>query len=396
MPLHTETVEAVHFNQLGQMEEWIATTQQELTRLPVRGLLDAGARFLDDEYLGDGETLLRFNERGFRALCNRLGYRFDALMMLGTPALASQVLNDLISQREILARLDNEEFVIDEARNTIIGLVSDSYVGYGNNQFHHQIRGLLDSIAAPDEFRFFEGYGVNTELTIRYTSEKRRGTLKNYRGEADDISLLGLEFKNSMVGTSSVRLSYFLHRLVCTNGMMVPTAAATSRVFHSGDPASFQRRLTHCFSEVHRKLAILDQFLNDLAAIEFNPTWLAMDGKVVDAVFDIIPGSKLELCRMHGQYLRLPPDCSATEKRRMKLEHDAALMRFLPARYGGQHANAVFNSPFRSNASLFDFLNVFTEYANTRPPSQRLEIQTKTGALAKYIANNPRKFMENV
>ena len=394
MPLHTETVEAAHFNQLDGMENWIETTQGGLKRLPARGLLDAGARFLDDEYLGDGDILLRFNERGFRALCNRLGYRYDALMVLGSPGLASQVLNDLISQRDILARLDNEQFVIDQTRETIIGMVSASYVGYANDQFHEEIGRLLDQLAAGDEFTFHEAFGVNTELTIRYTSEKRLGRLKNRHGEAEDKTLLGLEFKNSMVGTSSVRLSYFLHRLICSNGMMVPTAAATSRVFHSGDQDSFHRRLGHCFGEVHRKLDSLDQMLHDLADIEFNPAGLAMDGKVVDAVFDIIPCSKLNLCVKHKQFLGLPKNGSEAENRRLKREHDAALLGYIPDHYGGIHANAVFQSPYRRNASLFDFLNVFTEYAKTRPPMPRLEIQTKTGALAKYIADNKRKFLE--
>lgn len=395
MPVHTEAVEALRFDQLGEMETWIDKTQRALIRLPVRGLLAQGARFLDDEYLGDGETLLRFNEHGFRALCTRLGYRSDALTMLETPALASQVLNDLIRQREILARLDNEEFVVDERRQTIIGLVSASYVGYGNDEFLDTIARMLRELAQEDGFSFQEAYGVNTELTMRFTSQKRVGKLRNSGGESDDITLLGLEFKNSMVGTSAVRLSYFLHRLICSNGMMVPAGAATiSRVFHSGDPRSFHKRLSYCFGEVHRKLGSLTTLLHDLAAIEFNPEELAKDREAVAAVFDIIPGGKQKLCDKHKQYLRFPNDCSEAEKRRMKYAHDAALLSYIPDDFGGPHSLTVFNSPYRSNASLFDFLNIFTEYANGRPPAERLEIQSRTGALAKYIADNARKFKE--
>lgn len=392
MSVHTEAVEALRFDQLGEMETWIDKTQLALIRLPVRGLLAQGARFLDDEYLGDGETLLRFNEHGFRALCTRLGYRSDALTMLETPALASRVLNDLISQREILARLDNEEFVVDERRQTIIGLVSASYVGYGNDEFLDTISRMLRELAQEDGFSFKEAYGVNTELTVRFTSQKRVGILRNSRGESDDISLLGLEFKNSMVGTSAVRLSYFLHRLICSNGMMVPAAAATSRVFHSGEHKSFQARLGQCFGEVHRKLESMTTMLHDLATIDFNPTQLAMNGEVASGVFDIIPGSKQQLCDNHKQYLRFPNKCSAAEKHRMKCAHDAELLGYIPDDFGGKHASAVFKSSFRSNANLFDFLNIFTEYANGRPPAERLEIQGKTGALAKYIADNARKF----
>ena len=96
----------------------------------------------------------------------------------------------------------------------------------------------------------------------------------------------------------------------------------------------------------------------------------------------------------HRQFLGLPTNGSEAEKRRLKQQHDAALLGYIPDQYGGTHAKAMFQSPYRRNASLFDFLNVLTEYAKTRPPTPRLEIQTKTGALAKYIADNKRKFLE--
>ena len=41
---------------------------------------------------------------------------------------------------------------------------------------------------------------------------------------------------------------------------------------------------------------------------------------------------------------------------------------------------------------MFDFLNVFTEYAKNCPPAQKLDIEEKAGTLAKYIAENARKF----
>jgi hypothetical protein len=41
---------------------------------------------------------------------------------------------------------------------------------------------------------------------------------------------------------------------------------------------------------------------------------------------------------------------------------------------------------------MFDFVNVFTEYAKDCRPAQKLETEEKAGALAKYIAENARKF----
>jgi len=41
---------------------------------------------------------------------------------------------------------------------------------------------------------------------------------------------------------------------------------------------------------------------------------------------------------------------------------------------------------------MFDFLNVFTEYAKTCKPGRKIEIEEKAGTLAKYIADNAKKF----
>ncbi len=46
---------------------------------------------------------------------------------------------------------------------------------------------------------------------------------------------------------------------------------------------------------------------------------------------------------------------------------------------------------FRDEATIFDFVNVFTEYAKTQSPSQKLEIEERAGTLAKFIAGNARK-----
>jgi hypothetical protein len=129
MPVLAEPNSETHFATRSDLGDWVASKQADLIRVPVRGVLQNGATFLDDEYLGDGETMLRFNEHGFRALCNKVGFRYDQLALIEAPSLASHVLNDLVRQRAIISRLDDEEFVLDQAQNTIIGVVSGSYVG---------------------------------------------------------------------------------------------------------------------------------------------------------------------------------------------------------------------------------------------------------------------------
>ena len=96
--------------------------------------------------------------------------------------------------------------------------------------------------------------------------------------------------------------------------------------------------------------------------------------------------------RTFCQKVGYPEQCTETEKRRIKLEHDARVMRLLPKHFGGEHSNGVFQSHWRDSATMFDFLNVFTEHAKGCPVSQQLEIESKTGTLAKYTAENARKF----
>jgi hypothetical protein len=42
---------------------------------------------------------------------------------------------------------------------------------------------------------------------------------------------------------------------------------------------------------------------------------------------------------------------------------------------------------------MFDFINVFTEYAKNQPTEKKIEIEEKAGVLAGWIAKNRRKFV---
>ena len=403
MPISTEPIPEVKLSTSVDLREWINKTQKSLHRVSVAGFIENGAAFYDDEYLGDGDVLFRFNDHGFRAFCQKIGFRYDQLALLETPSLASLVLNDLVRQSGIRSRLNEEEFVIDQDTDTIIGIVSHSYVGYSNDQFLIDIEAFLEtlprdikqlSLLPPfrDGFEFHEAYGINTELTIRYTSKVKHGVIHGRGGHGDDISKFGLEFKNSMVGTSSVQINYFIYRLVCANGMMVPAASSTNRVFHSGRKDTFKVRLDNCYKEVHRKINDLTKLLSTIGTIDFNPEKLAEDNLVSERIFDIIPGMKQKICDADRMYLRYPTECSEADKRRLKINHDCEVINRIPDHFGGEHSKKVFLSRSRDNATMFDFLNVFTEHAKSCPPARKLDIEEKTGSLAKYISDNARKF----
>jgi hypothetical protein len=391
MPFYTQPIAEAKLHTLAEVKDWISDTQRGLSRISVDGVLEHGAIFRDDEYLGEGDTLLHFNKPGFHALCQRLGCRQELLERLESPSLASQVLNDLLAQRDIRLALRNDEFVMDERTGAIIGLVSKTYVTYSNHDLLNDITSRIGDLPEDDAFVFQEAYGINTALTLRYVATQKHGTIKGRGGEGEDKSKLGLEFGNSMVGNSSVRINYYIHRLICANGLMVPAAESVNRVFHSGKTDSFQRRMDCCFDSVMRGLGQMDGLLKTLGSMPFEPEQLAIHRTFTEQIFGVIPCSKQELCEQEELFLRYPQDTTAAEREMMRREHDARLIGLIPKHFGGEHSKRVFTSHYRDGATLFDLINVFTEHAKTQPPSRKLEIEEKAGALAKYLANNSKK-----
>lgn len=392
MPLIAEKVQQERISDLDALHSWIMATQKNLKRIPVVGILENQAAFHDDEYFGDGHTMFRFNEAGLRSFCSMIGFRLDLLSLIETPNLASSVMNDLIRQKEILQRLNNLEFVFDEQTAVIIGIVNQSYVTYTNETFLNDIQALVNSLPDREKMGFTAGYGINTELTVRFLSETRHGRIAGRGGDGEDKTHIGLEFKNSMVGTSSVNINYFLNRLVCANGMMVPAGSAYSRVFHSGKHSTFKERLDRCFNEVFRKIDDIQTMLQSLGAIPFTPEKLAIDTNACDAIFEIVPGTKKKICETENMYLRYPEGATPEDKRKMKINHDARVIRLIPEFIGGPHSKRLFFSKLRDTLTMFDFLNVFTEQAKQEEPLKQIEIESRAGSLATYIAKHSKKF----
>ena len=41
---------------------------------------------------------------------------------------------------------------------------------------------------------------------------------------------------------------------------------------------------------------------------------------------------------------------------------------------------------------MYDFVNIFTEHAKGLPDGQKIDVESKAGSLASWIAENKRKF----
>lgn len=395
MPFVCEPVVEKNFKHLEDVNRWISENEDHLTRASFARLMENGARFFDDEYFGHEDQFLRFNETGMRALLQKLGLRFDILQRVERPGLISELLNDLIYQQDFMERLDEYDFVVDQRTATVLGGVSKSYVFYSNQEFLRDIRKLLEpqqqeSFFPTDRvgrFRYVDGFSINTQMFLRFSLTVEGGRVTGEGGEGEDISEVGIQFKNSMVGDAAVSIQYFVNRLICANGLIVPAGSRFSRVYHSGKRKSFMERLTRAFDEVDRKIRATGKSIRSLMEMDFDPGALAKAG-MSDKIFAVIPGSRSRIMQEHNIRKRQKKAMMPAEH----ADHEARIIGLIPKTFAGPHALGVFDSPYRENATLFDFINIFTEYAQEQPIHKRLEIEERAGVLADHIVKNKRKF----
>lgn len=391
--LHKPVVEK-KFKDLDEVTSWVENEHKNIVRVPIRGFLKHGGQFLYDECFGDEHTAFQFNQSGIRSLCSILGIRLDTLELLERQNLATDVLNDLLAQQSIQDKLADRELIIDESENTILGIVSQSYVGYSNFKLLQDVQKLLfppgkqtPLFPQDGDFMFNGAYSVNTQMSLRITMKKKMGVVKGLGGEGDDETELGFQLKNSMVGDSSVNINFFLHRKICANGLVAPAGSVVNRVFHSGKEANFSKRLENAFGEITRRIGQAGKMIEDLGKLEFNPELLAKAGRS-EMIFDILQNSKSQILDKYD----IPNTPRNGNKKENRILRETKIIERIPDAFGGKHSSGVFKSCWRNKATMFDFINVFTEKAKELNPAQKIEAEEKTGVLADWIAKNKRKF----
>ena len=117
---------------------------------------------------------------------------------------------------------------------------------------------------------------------------------------------------------------------------------------------------------------------------------LAAHWDIADLLAIIPDPDRREQCRASfpsGDYAHIK------DAKQRALQSKAASIEQIPRCLGGTEALAVFDSHWRDNASMYDFINVFTEYAKSLDPARRLQTEEKAGDLANWIATNKRKFL---
>jgi hypothetical protein len=382
------------FSTIDELEKWVAEEEASLSRLSIGGLLDQGARIVNDEFFGDKSYPLIFTVEGLRALCQSLGFPMIALEMTQEKGLASKVLNDILIQQ--VKQLGNFEFVVNSdtsnKTNKICGIVSKNYTMYSNYAFLNDININMAKNAyhSSSGFEFEEAYSINTKTYIRYKSTHIAGMIYGKGGIADDKTMLGLEFSNSLVGDSAVSINYFLLRLVCANGLVLPSGNDTlARVIHTGKKNDFQNRINRIFVTALDGIEEKKHYIENLSLIDFKPKKLA-ELELSELIFDIIPRSKSTIIDNERQQFQ----CFNFRKLRNeeRLHREEIAIRLLPVYFSGPLSRAVFQSKYRDNASMFDLINLFTEYAKTQPAPEKLAIQKRAGDLAEWVVKNQKKF----
>jgi hypothetical protein len=205
-------------------------------RFPLKGFLDQGAEFTDDMGIGIGSTLYQLNDESFEVLCDFAGVTPWFLQRLTEPGLATNVLNDVLRGGRIKRDIEALEIVCDTDNNQVIGFVSNRYRAYSNRSFVSDVLRCIDPVANESAllpslgtFEFKAGYSINTALYLRLHSQSRGGVVEGGGGSGEDRSEIGFQAFNTMAGGKAVRFSYFVHRLICANGMIAPVALLLSR-----------------------------------------------------------------------------------------------------------------------------------------------------------------------
>jgi hypothetical protein len=401
MAFELAAVQAVSFDSVEQVLTHVEQEQKNVARIPIVDLVEKGAFFFSDKYFGNADLKLTMNEPALNDLFRWLDfYSPSFLERLEKTDLASEVLTDLVRSQAGKNKLKNAEFVFDDSTKTVIGVVSDTYVGYSNKKFLDDICDCLSSkkkqksvFSELTDFEFETSYSINTHLHLRLLHKKMTGVIRGKGGIAEDVSKLGLQLSNAMSGGKALKMDYFVHRLVCANGLILPVGGAQARLIHSGKEENFQKRLSTKMNEVIDSLATSKKMIESLGAVNFNADKIAHYPEI-QKLFEIIPHKNLAQSAKNQFSEEIRFNLENLKKDKLKYEHQIKVetIKQIPYLIGGEHSDRVFKSYFRENASAFDFINVLTEEAHKHLPKERLHIEKEAGNLADFVVKNKKMF----
>lgn len=160
--------------------------------------------------------------------------------------------------------------------------------------------------------------------------------------------------------------------LVCSNGLIVQNASNRASVYHTGRPNTFAARIKDRLVSNAERLDDLIEIMDKLIRLPFDQSKLAK-AKGMEEI----------------ERLKLLPLMPFGQQRNSE-QIEAAISKLINNQAGRWN---VFNSPFRTKATMWDFINIFSAEANKqRSLGAQIEMQKNAGKLAKWIIDNGEKF----
>ncbi|MDE0100862.1 MAG: DUF932 domain-containing protein [Bryobacterales bacterium] len=323
------------------------------------------------------------SDRGWSKLCSVLGCDYRTIKRIGSPGLATKVLNDAWNQdRE---RMSSHRIVVDGW--TVVGVVGSRYQPYG----HGRLVEGIEQIVLGRRDNGWSGVGtgwreiqqrkkpigrsVGTELRIVLPRKKHQHStdVQGPGGKAKDVSWVGIEARNGLGGECAVSFRTTIFRLICANGLVRPAADYSRRVTHTGDQSKLHDRVRELLGVADKDVIAGVKWLDSLGNREFDARAIAADRESVALLKRVL------------QDIELGP----TWIRRLATANEedrAETLRWMANGLAGSRSGEVWRSGYRENQTLWDFVNIFTEAAQHSGSLQKqLRIEERAGRLADRL-----------
>jgi len=377
------------FTDFDELKHYVNTTEGHINQISLKNLLADKALFFDDCRFGLKNYNFGFTEYSYKVLCQYFGIPIGLIEDITQEGLASSLLNDFMTNNKGRQNTNDVQLIVNEEQQKVLGIVTSTYVYYTNNEFLNAIEEFLNSSDAhKNEAVIDSAHYHYTRLYVRLITKIEAGVTTGRGGTKKDITKIGLQLTNSMVGDLPVRVSFFLYRMLCANGLVARTNEIVAMVKHSGRRESFDRRLAKRVMALLEEARKVKELLKGLADVPFDPKKMVKVG-LADSVFGTIPEMRSTL----RSQISLDREKEIEDPKKRKIWRDTAYIEAIPRVYGREHSLRVFNSTWRDNASMFDFINVLTEYAKELPIMTRLQVEENVGDLADQVIAKSKKLV---
>lgn len=326
--------------------------------------------FEDDQWINNKYN---FNTHGIKALCQATNVNglFSTMEAMEHPHMSSTFLNKLFDQQSVKNELASKRFVI--IGDTIVGVVGSRYLPYSNSQF-------LEDLFRDNNNHSLElerAVVTNTKMTANFV-EKHMG-FKTKDGE--DFTKIGLSFKNSGVGNAMIDGKLFSLRPQCLNGMMHSLNIAFTSAKHTGMADVMKYKLDKIITLAKDQYEVVKDRVQTLTQIPYTDTTADTFLKL-EAPVDILPQLKRDKLWTPKKKF------SDVNTHHEDLSRSKKILDEVPTKYGGVHTLAVWNSVYRDQNSMYDWVEAFTEHAQTLPAEVQLEVEQGAGELTAWISDH--------